>query len=309
MQVISNVGNYVISSSFGASIVEGTIPGASQGQGTPIQFSISQLIPIYRSFYWKIEPISGQFADFWDPSSNIIGGSPATQFDLSGFGTTPGNFPFNLYINADDISESDESFSIAFYLNVTDSAPIARASFTILNDDRSNSFSIFRNGFSFQENPTIYAGPVTYLKYQYFGSMNNEVVIGSPSNDFINLLGGDDAANGGGGNDVIDGGTGSNFLNGGADLDVFFLDGRGASITWSTIADWEIGEQLSVFGWHPGLSKIIWLDNSGTPGYTGATMHADLNGDGAIETSVTWSARTRDILPTPLEYDGLLWFT
>jgi hypothetical protein len=39
------------------------------------------------------------------------------------------------------------------------------------------------------------------------------------------------------------------------------------------------------------------------------TLHGDLNGDGGIGTSVTWSGRTQAELPTPLRFDGLLWFT
>jgi hypothetical protein len=37
-------------------------------------------------------------------------------------------------------------------------------------------------------------------------------------------------------------------------------------------------------------------------------MFGDLNADGVIDTSVTWSGLTRANLPTPLEFDGLLWF-
>ena len=105
---------------------------------------------------------------------------------------------------------------------------------------------------------TAYVGPVVGLQRQYLGTNGNEVVTGTSGNDFINLLGGDDATDGGAGNDVIDGGLGSNFLTGGSGIDTFFLDarGNGATVTWSTITDWQAGEQLSVFGFRPGRDQI-----------------------------------------------------
>ena len=153
-----------------------------------------------------------------------------------------------------------------------------------------------------------YVGPVAGLQRELFGSEANEVFGGTGGNDFINLFAGDDAANGGAGNDVIDGGLGSNFLVGGAGKDTFFSDGRGGGVTWTTITDWEAGEQLSVFGWRPGISRVLWLDQDGVGAFRGVTMHGDLNGDGVFDTSVTWSGLTRAALPTPLEFDGLLWF-
>src|SRR4051812_46605112 len=158
-----------------------------------------------------------------------------------------------------------------------------------------------------QQAAAPYSGPVTYLQFQLLGSDSGEVAIGTAGNDFINLLGGDDAANGGDGNDVLDGGAGSNFLTGGAGSDVFFLDGRGGQTTWSTIADWQAGEQLSLFGWRPGVSHLSWEDRAGAAGFEGATLHADLDGNGSIDASVTWTGIARSALPTALELDGLLW--
>ena len=168
-------------------------------------------------------------------------------------------------------------------------------------------FSVFRDGAWNQEAATAYSGPVSYLQYQLLGNANGEVAIGTASNDFINLLGGDDAANGSDGNDVLDGGTGSNFLTGGAGSDVFFLDGRSGQTTWSTITDWQAGEQLSLWGWKPGVSHATWVESAGTAGYEGATLHCDLDGNGSIDASVTWTGTIPGALPTALEFDDLLW--
>jgi hypothetical protein len=154
----------------------------------------------------------------------------------------------------------------------------------------------------------FYEGPVEHLVYEFIGSSSGEAVVSTDDNDFVNLAGGDDAADGGDGDDVLDGGVGSNFLTGGAGADVFFLDGRGGEITWSTITDWQAGEQLAVWGWRPGESTAIWVEDAGAEGYRGVTMHADLDANGTIDTSVTWAGLTRADLPTPTEQDGLLWF-
>jgi len=84
---------------------------------------------------------------------------------------------------------------------------------------------------------------------------------------------------------------------------------QAATTTWATVTDWSAGERLSVWGWRPGVSKVQWVDSAGAPGWTGVTMHGDLDGNGVIDTSVTWTGLTRSQLPTPLEFDGLLWFT
>ncbi len=164
-------------------------------------------------------------------------------------------------------------------------------------------------GISNRVSAAVYTGPVSHLQCQFLGSNQGEVVTGTGKNDCLNLIGGDDAANGSDGDDVIDGGTGSNFLIGGAGWDVFFLDGRGGNATWSTIADWQAGDQASIWGWRPGVSKATWYAKAGASGYTGVTLHADLDGDGAIDTSVTWAGLAQAQLPAPKAFNGLLWFT
>jgi len=178
---------------------------------------------------------------------------------------------------------------------------------TTVGEPNSGDMAVTRDGVSSHEMPTDYVGPVTYLQDQFLGTNGGEAVVGTSANDFINLLGGDDAADGGAGNDVLDGGAGSNFLTGGAGSDVFFLDGRGGQTTWSTITDWQAGEQLSLWGWRPGVSHATWEDRAGTAGFEGATLHVDLDGNGTIDASVTWTGIARSALPTAMELDGLLW--
>ncbi len=172
---------------------------------------------------------------------------------------------------------------------------------------------MIRNGVSIM--PEHYTGAATAaggapINFQFIGDSSGEVVIGTANNDFINVAGGFDAVNAGAGNDVIDGGTESNFLTGGTGTDIFFVDGRGGVATWSTITDWQAGEQLSVWGWNPGTSRIVSWVQAGAAGYEGLTMHADLDNNGTIDVSVTFTGITSQAqLPTPLEFPGVLWFT
>ena len=133
------------------------------------------------------------------------------------------------------------------------------------------------------------------------GNEQNNVIFGGQSADSVFALTGDDAVYGGGGNDVIDGGFGSNFLSGGAGRDSFFLDGRAtpAPSIWSTITDFSPGEHATIWGYQPGVSKFLWVASDGAAGYTGATLHSDLDGDGRIDTSLTFTGLTQAQLPAP----------
>ena len=159
--------------------------------------------------------------------------------------------------------------------------------------------SIDSNGASTSVSPTLYTGPVTFLEYELLGNTTGDVIIGSTGNDFMNLLGGDDAANGGLGDDVLDGGTGSNFLTGGGGTDTLFLDGRGGTTTWSTVTDFTSGDQVNIWGWNAGVSKLLLTDaHGGATGYTGATFHYDLDNNGSIDTSITFTGLSLAAIPT-----------
>jgi len=145
-----------------------------------------------------------------------------------------------------------------------------------------------------------YTGPVAGLVNQFLGGAFSDTVLGTEKADFINTGAGNDAINGAGGNDVIDGGLGSNFITGGAGTDKFFVDGRAAatSNTWSTITDWTAGESLTIWGYKPNVSKFNWVASDGATGFKGVTLHADLDGNGGTDTSVTWAGLTQAQLPT-----------
>ena len=85
-------------------------------------------------------------------------------------------------------------------------------------------------------------------------------------------------------------------------MDRFFLDGRGVAnaSTWSTITDFSAGETLTIWGYKPGVNKFNWLASDGVGSYKGVTLQCDLDGNGLIDTSVTFTGMTQAQLPTPI---------
>ncbi|WP_448207952.1 DUF4347 domain-containing protein [Azospirillum sp. sgz302134] len=151
-----------------------------------------------------------------------------------------------------------------------------------------------------QEDVKAYAydGPVTTLQWTFMGDGRNEVVGGSDGNDFINLLGGNDAVAGGAGDDVLDGGSGSNWLIGGSGVDTYFVDGRNPEVTWSTVVDLEKGEWATMWGYKAGVSKLSWEEMGGADGYKGATVHCDIDGNGSIDASMTFTGKSVGAMTT-----------
>lgn len=151
----------------------------------------------------------------------------------------------------------------------------------------SNGIPVFIAGEKFAGNPSL------NLDYQIIDTSSNAIIVGSSLNDFIVLQGtGNKAVDGGRGADVIDGGTGSTFITGGGtgDSDTFFLDGRAAGTSWSTITDFELGlDKATIWGWKAGVSKVNAtfsdFNTGGAEGFTGLTLHFDnLLPDGASST-------------------------
>ncbi len=150
--------------------------------------------------------------------------------------------------------------------------------------------------------PMRHAGP-NGLDYTLLATNGDDVLQGTSRNDFANLGAGNDAASMGAGDDVVDGGGGSNFLTGGTGRDTFFVDGRDLLSVWSCITDWEPGEALTLWGWRDGVSQAAWSESDGLPGYLGATMFADIDGDGKVETAVTWTGVALADLPAGKAFD------
>lgn len=161
------------------------------------------------------------------------------------------------------------------------------------------------SGKSLLQEASAYSGPLPSLQWQWIGGNDGEVIASGSGNDFINSLGGDDAIDGGAGDDVLDGGTGSNFLTGGAGHDTFFVDGRTGQPVWSTVADLDANEMVTVWGWQDARSTLSWAEMSGAEGFKGATARIDLDGDGRIDASLTLTGKaTGSIVTAPGTIQG-----
>ena len=143
-------------------------------------------------------------------------------------------------------------------------------------------------GASFASRGELTNGEVDYLQYQYIHAGSDGIAIGTTvPNVFIKGGAGNDAIAVQSGRNVLDGGQGSNFLVGGSGIDTYFVDGRGGQATWGTIAGFQPGEIITLWGFVPGVSRLTWADNEGAPGYAGRTLHADLAGDGNANVLIT----------------------
>ena len=138
-------------------------------------------------------------------------------------------------------------------------------------------FSISSAGISSGVSPTLFTGPSSLnLHYQFIDTTPGVIIAGSALNDFIALQGGGNkAVNGGLGDDVIDGGTGSTFVSGGGGTNTFFLDGRAPGVSWSTVTDFQLGQdKATIWGWKDGVSRVKEVEvNGGVEGYKGLTLH------------------------------------
>jgi serralysin len=148
-----------------------------------------------------------------------------------------------------------------------------------------------------------YAGPVDYLRGQYIWSDSDGVAMHANVRDvFLKGGSGDDALQVQGGNNVLDGGNGSNFLVGGngwdGGMDTFFIDGRGAGVTWSSIVNFHQGDQLTIWGSVANQSTQEWVAWDGASGYQGLTVHSELGGAGTgVNASATLAGLSMADLP------------
>ena len=194
--------------------------------------------------------------------------------------------------------------------------------------------------------PNLNTDPNVSVKYAQIADQSliqTNVLDANGCSDSFFLKGGPatDAISGGTGNDIVDGGTGSNFLTGSGGWDTFFIDGRGGQFTWGTITDYTgaqgiyyggpitditanaqispiisiPAEQVSIWGWNPGVSRMAWDSSNGAAGYQGATLKLDFDNNGTFDAYVTFTGLTQSQLPTPVEFtpaqtsgNGLLWF-
>lgn len=196
----------------------------------------------------------------------------------------------NLYLDGASYRGSVPSaVSLAFLINGTQTATVGSASGPVTPPLPTSpaAFSITDTTVNTSEAAAgeTYSGLVTSLRQQFIWSNPDGVAIASNVPDvFLHGGSGDDALTVTAGTNVVDGGGGSNFLVGadGSDggTDTFFVDGRGGATTWSTVVNFHHGDNLTIWGFVPGVSTMPWTASDGAEGYKGATIHSELAGPG-----------------------------
>ena len=202
--VLAQGNNFHISSSFGAAVIEGTRADKPQGPGRTITFYIEQLIPEMNTVRVRLEPVTGQAADFWDSVlSTQVGGEPADPLAVSGvvqFSTAANGAPgiFRVTLNADTFPEGVDELKLV----VSDGQfghELISANFLIIDDD---------------------AGVVPVSR---LGSAGHDTLQGGPGADVMDGDAGNDLLIGGAGEDMIIGGIGNDTIWAGAGDDMIKL--------------------------------------------------------------------------------------
>ena len=95
-----------------------------------------------------------------------------------------------------------------------------------------------------------------------------------------------------GGLNVLSIEQGSSFLVSGTGADTFLLHADQAQITWNTISNFHTGDSVILYGFDRSTSARWWDANAGATNYTGATLRLDLDGNGSIDSSLTFAGKT-----------------
>jgi Ca2+-binding RTX toxin-like protein len=204
MAILTSSNGWVIESSAGSVVAEGSSSSGTQGSGRQVTFTFTQSPQTLLTVYVQIVPSSGQTADFWDNFwSNKIGGEPADQFALSKFVSASGG-TFSVNLNADSFSEGDEAFRVLIFERNTDPAfgipALAQTTFTIADDDD--------------------PGFARHL----IGTDGTDQLEGGAEADMLRGFGGKDTLVGLGGGDRLDGGVGEDVMYGGSGDDTYVVD-------------------------------------------------------------------------------------
>ena len=222
------------------------------------------------------------------PVTAVVDAAPAAAQAVDGAGATivPGSVPASAAAG-DTVTASAQAMPTSGADTAgapAAPAPTDAAAFTVVTAGTGQAES---------SDGDAYAGPVAGLQRQFIWSGAGGVVVTASTPDvFLHGGAGDDALATKGGSNVLDGGAGSNFLVGGTGADggtdTFFVDGRGAGTTWSTLVNFHHGDALTLWGFQPGTSTLTWAADEGAAGYRGATLHAEMAGAGTgVDASAT----------------------
>ena len=95
-----------------------------------------------------------------------------------------------------------------------------------------------------------------------------------------------------GGVNVLDMEQGSSFITSGTGTDTILLHADQPQTTWNTISNFHTGDSIIIYGFTVGASARWWDASAGAPSYTGATLRLDIDGNGTIDSSLTFAGKT-----------------
>ena len=182
-------------------------------------------------------------------------------------------------------TDSRTTLSLAASANTNDLARFPMSAQTVLTSTAAGSSTVAQ--------VEAYAGPVDNIKTQfiYDGSAPLAIVAGQ-SGMLISSKAAATAIQLKDGANVLDMQFGSSFVVSGTGADVILLHADQTQTTWNTVANFHPGDSITLYGFTAGRSSDWWQENAGAPGYTGATLHADINGDGKVDSSLTFTGMT-----------------
>ena len=232
------------------------------------------------------------------PAVKLAGVNPLTDFETTGWkqGRDPSYvFSTSKYLNGNPDVRAAGINPLVSYLRT--GAAEGRPTYAVLPASNNYAFTNASTNTSGNASGDTYTGPVSYLQSQFIWSgpgSDNVAISTAIPNVFLKGGAGGDALAVRGGSNVLDGGGGSNFLVGGngADkgADTFFVDSRGGVVTWSTIVNFHPGDMATIFGFRAGVSTKPYTASDGAAGYTGVTIHSEIDGPGTgIKASMTFA--------------------
>ncbi|MDT7951264.1 MAG: hypothetical protein RQ966_07135, partial [Acetobacteraceae bacterium] len=139
----------------------------------------------------------------------------------------------------------------------------------------------------------LYQGAIGNLNTQYLYDGDTALaIVAQQSGMLISSQAQQTAVQLQGGTNVLDMKQGSSFLVSGTGSDTFLLHVDQAQTTWNTISNFHTGDSVILYGFTAGTS-VRWLDASaGAASYTGATLRLDVDGNGTIDSSLTFANKT-----------------
>jgi Ca2+-binding RTX toxin-like protein len=139
---------------------------------------------------------------------------------------------------------------------------------------------------------TPYSAPGTGLNWAFADITPDSLYVAATTPGvFLAAGSGNNVLQASAGQNVLAAGTGTNLLIGGMGTATFYLDGRNPGPSWSTIADFNPGDAMILWGWQGNVATLKWMDGQGLLGWQGATLHTGLYGTGSNE-SLTFTGLT-----------------